>query len=291
MILPIARQSLALSCLTLTLVFGEPLVATAGLYSQAVLIVGDQFTGSGIEFAESETAIPMPLEVSGSTSYEVSTLGGEGDLTFQGSATALANYSFLRTSAEGEVSNTYYDPDYHHDNGTGDVPTRYTVQSIARFEDTLAYGGTAVGYNSKYIFRVTGNISDSNAYASIELTHGMALPQRWFFSEPGPIDVTIVSNSFVGAPNQLFSLELVTSFDAETEFMGDGGFASGYAQFGNTVELLGIEARDDSGMLLATSDFTSVSGTTYEIIAAIPEPTSLAIGLLGVCMFFGRRFR
>lgn len=280
---------LLLPSLTLTLVLGTPLVATASVYSSVAIIEGDQFVGTAIESAESNT--PVPIAVSGSSSHDVSSLGGDGDLTFDGSATAQANYSFLRTSAQGTVDNAYFDPDYDFDNGTGTVPTAYAVQSIARFQDTLQYGGTATGYNSKYILRVTGNITDYDAFATIELTHGTAQPQRWFFSEPGPIDVTLVSNSFVGAPNQLFTLELLTGYNADTEFLGEGGFSSASAQFGNTVELLGIEARDDSGMLLATSDFTSASGTTYGIIRAIPEPTSLALGLLGACMLFVKRLR
>ncbi|TWT48778.1 hypothetical protein [Botrimarina hoheduenensis] len=260
--------------------------ATA-LYSEAVVIEGDQSTGTALDSASSNSG--SAVSASASSSHDVSVLGGSGDLTFSGSGTAQANYLFLRTSVQGMVDNTYFDPDYNYDNGTGDVPTAYAVQSIARFEDTLQYGGTAVGYNSKYIIRVTGTITDYNAFASIELTHGMAPPQRWFFGEPGPIDITLVSNSFVGAANQPFVLELLTGFNADTEFLGDGGFASAAAQFGNTVELIGIEARDAAGMLLSTTDFTSASGTTYQILAAVPEPASALMIVVASCLCMAQR--
>lgn len=247
--------------------------SAVGLFSEVVLIEGDQFTGTSIEFASSDSG--APVSVSGGVSYDTEVLGGSGDLVFTGSGSAQAGYQFLRSSASGSLSNSYFDPDYNFDNGTGDVPTSYVTQSIARFEETLVYGGTATGYNSKYFFRVTGNITGQDASAFVQLTHASAPSQFWFFDSPGGFNEIIVSESFVGAPNLGFSLELVSSFDASTEFLDDGGSSSGAAQFGSTVELLGIEARDAvTGDLLSTLDFTSGSGTVYPIRAVVPEPTT-----------------
>lgn len=265
----------------------SPAVAV-GLFSEVLLIEGDQMVGTAFGNASSDTG--AFVSASGNVTHDTSEIGGSGELTFSGQGSASAGYQVLRSRASGALSNSYFDPEYNFDAGTGTVPTAYVTQSIARFEETLVYGGTATGYNSRYFFRVTGNITGRDAFASVSLSHAQATPQFWFFDEPGPFNEVITSESFVGAANLGFSVELLTAFNADTEFLEPGEGSSGSANFGSTLELLGIEARDSvTGELLATADFTSGSGTVYQIREAIPEPSATALAAVAALAAFRKK--
>ena len=206
---------------------------------------------------------------------------------FEGSGSASARAQFLRTSATGSMTGTEFDESYDFDEDIG-VPPVYAVQSLASFTETLAYGGTARNYTSRYLLRLTGNISGAGAFALVDLTHGSESSESWFYASPGAYNELIVSETYVGGNvPEFFSLQIISGYNADLSTLG-GQSSSGSSSFGNTLELVGIELRDaETGLLAPQGTVVGSSGTVYPIIdiASIPEPASavlLAIGGLSI---------
>lgn len=216
---------------------------------------------------------------------------------YSGSASAYSNFGRLGASASGSVTNNFYNSDnvkyYDYDiseiNPDG-VPNNFIVNGQASFTDTLQYGGTAIAYTSRYILNLTGSVSGGEAFVYIAISHGSSgQSESFFYSATGNYNIPINSTAFVGGPNQTFSIRMLTSFQADASYYSDGSNFSGSAAFGNTLELVGVDVRDENGILLSATQITGESGTTYAI-TAVPEPTSLALlGLGGLCVLRRRR--
>ncbi len=207
---------------------------------------------------------------------------------------ATASYNTLRTSASGTITNTYYDENYDHGAGTG-VPTAYFSQGNAQFSQTLQYGGTAHSYTSTYILRLTGSIAgNGRAAVSISLTHASQPAQTWIFREVGTFDLMIYSQAYIhGASPQEFKLSINTLYSFDMFRYPEGADASGGADFGSTLEVVGIDLRDEMGNLQPQGTITSDSGQQFAIVA-VPEPSSVALlvfGITGVAVASYRRKR
>jgi hypothetical protein len=212
----------------------------------------------------------------------------ELDMTFstQGSASAIAGQ--LRTNVSGSVINPAYsdtnDP-YVTEFGTDEfgVPSIFNATATASFTDRLQYGGTATAYTSKYLIRLTGNISGEDAFHQVFIQHGSEPAQEFFFFSNGPIDELLVSDTYVhgGAP-QFFTMTMTSYYQVDTSYSSGYEMVSGAADFGNTLELVGVELRnDDTGELLPEGSIVSDSGFEYSIV--VPEPTS-AIAMVGIAI-------
>jgi hypothetical protein len=267
-------------------------VGMLGENAMAASVLANAFSGEGNEM------FVRGLGTSGNTTNPFQTvtgaggsthpLAGGGSLGFNGQASATASYNSLRASASGSLTNSFYDAAYDHANSTG-IPQTYVSQGRADFTQTLQHGGTAVNYTSTYALHVTGTISgNARAAVSITLTHASETPQTWFYDAVGNYDLIIYSQAYVhGAFAQEFSLSINTLYSFGTISLMDGGNYSGSANFGNTLEVVGIDVRDESGTLIPQGTISSDSGQTFNIIS-IPEPSSSLLAFLGAGFLFRR---
>lgn len=210
-----------------------------------------------------------------------------GVMSVEGSASAAAGFGVLRASAFGVITNPISDPDaepyVEPDGGINEfgLPDLLGFTGFAETRDMLSYGGEANNYTSSYAFRVTGNLSGTG-FAVVTVQHASNAPQQFIFDTPGTIDQEIQTQAWIhGRSPQQLTIQLQASADFFPDFDFDGDVAS--ADFGSTLELLGVELRDaDTGELLSSETVSSASGNTFAIV---PEPGTAMIliaGLTGV---------
>lgn len=224
-----------------------------------------------------------PIDVSASEDF--------GDMTFSARVRASSTFRNLRTYAEGTLENSFFVPYFPAEGEPQGLENYFNAYGSASFTDTLSYGGTAIGYNSRYILNLSGSILGPDAFNFVVLQHANQPVQTWLFSAEGDYDIQLVSNSFVhGTFPQEFTLTLFSFFQAYTGFLTDGETSTGYADFENTLTLAGVELRDENGVLQPNGSITSASGTAYDIIA-IPEPSASLLALLGPALLFAKRRR
>lgn len=239
------------------------------------------------------TTTPSELvTASGETSHDLTIAGGSNELSFSGSGSAFANYSTLRTASSGTLLNSFFDSTYDPNSNPDGIPQTYFTQSRAEFTQTLQYGGTATNYTSRYLLRLGGTIQGTGRAAVIvELTHAMETPQSWFYEANGSYDLAINSEAYIhGGSPQDFRLSISTLYSFGTAFLDDGSNYSGAANFGNTLEVLGIDLRDENGVLQDQGTITSDSGEMFAIIA-VPEPSSFGLLLVAGVVWAARRRR
>jgi len=255
---------------------------SASVFAQAFTGEGNQMNSWIIGPVDTTTTPFQVVRGDGSSQHELGDSGGNGTLEFSGTATASAGYSTLRAAASGSLTNSYYDKNYDFDSASG-VPTAFYAQGTAEFAQTLAYGGTANSYTSTYLLHLSGTISGSGRGAVIvELTHAMAPPQSWVYVMEGDFDLNIRSQAYVhGQFAQEFKLRINTLYSFDTDFLQDGFDYSGAADFGSTLQVVGIDLRDENGVLQDQGTITSDSGAMFTIIA-VPEPASALLTLSGL---------
>ena len=276
-------SKLSIICITLALSTHQGMAASVVAYA---------FTGEGNEMflntlgTSGSTTTPLQTVVGSGSS--VHSLAGGGELGYSGQASATASYNSLRSAASGALTNSFYDSAYNYAESTG-VPQTYASQGTAEFTQTLLHGGTAVNYTSTYALHLTGTISgNARAAVSISLTHASNTPETWFYDAVGNYDLMIYSQAYIhGAFAQDFSLSLNTLYSFGTTSLADGGDYNGAAAFGNTLEVVGIDIRDDSGRLIRQGTIASDSGQSFNIIS-VPEPSTSLLAFLGVGFFLRR---
>lgn len=281
------------------------LVAMATAQSQAAMVLftdvmvmeGTVSQGSNVLDFDNPGSVSAPSSISASARGGIThDWGDRQTMEFAGAGTAQASYATvfpsLHSSASGTLTNTFYDP---ANIGTtevpdGAIPPVYIVQARAGFSDTLLYGGTATGYNSRYVFRLSGSIAGSEAFVAVFMEHAQK-SQDWIYFDVGNYDRIIVSNEFVGAPSLDFELRILAHFQPNTEYLLNGSDVMGNANFGSTLTFEGIDARDLDGNLLPAGSITTSDGSVVPIIEApVPEPAGAVLGALSlVCLMFRRR--
>lgn len=221
--------------------------------------------------------------------------GDDASTTFNGLASATADFGVLKATARGTVINGYYNPSnpayYDPDTGVNPdgMPDAYAVFGQAEFTDVLQHGGTAHNYNSRYQMTLTGSI-EGDGFVVVDVTHGNASWDKTYQVQ-GDYSIPIVSDYFVvGSGNETFSLRLMASFQLylhEWDSVGHDYYGS--ADFGSTLTLDRIELSDpDTGATLGASDVSFASGASYPV-GAIPEPSMLGLVALGVLPMLRRR--
>ena len=85
-------------------------------------------------------------------------------------------------------------------------------------------------------------------------------------------------------------VELLSQVDIFTEDFEDGSDVTGTVSFGNTLELLGIDLRDENGNLAPQGSITRESGEPVAIIA-VPEPSALSLLVIASTFIIRRRRR
>lgn len=270
-------------CVLLTCVFSlavaSPAVA-AELFSN-VFIGAGSFNGvDGFDFGQSTTGAPVGLAASQDYFFD----DGENfeTTTFSGQATASAQFGRLRTSASGSITNGQVPIESYE---VGGYPEVFLVDSIAQSTETLQYGGTAVNYTSTYVFRLTGFNGGEDSFGVLRVKQADDFEEQFLFFDRGPINEIIRTSAFVhGATPQEVTITLNSQYQPLSDFFTPGDNYSGSADFGSTLELIGIDLRDDNGVLLPQDTITSSSGVVIPIVdaATIPEPSSLLLVFTGL---------
>ncbi|MDP0490692.1 MAG: PEP-CTERM sorting domain-containing protein [Verrucomicrobiota bacterium JB023] len=260
---------LPLACLS----FPWATTANASLSSEA--FVGHGFYDEGTVNVLDSAISEFGLNVASSAS--------DPDYQFSGSANAYAAYQRLGTYASGTVGETYFPLEEETDRSDW-----FVTWGEASFSEVLSYGGEFTGYQSKYYLQFTGTLTGSDAFTFIELTHGDR-SQTWSFFGEGTYNIPITSETFVhGSFEQTFSLRMFSSFQLYAGDYEDGSSISGTADFGNTLEVIGVDLRDDTGALRTDITITGDSGSNYDVVA-IPEPSGSLLLALGSLALLARR--
>lgn len=228
-----------------------------------------------------------------------------GPMTFNATGTATTTYQSLKAGTSSSLSNTYYDPNYTFEDGVqSGVPTNFDTYSQSQFYETLQYGGSAHDYTSTYRLRLTGSIerddfadTDSEGYyrgaqVTIRLKHGENPTEVWSFREEGNYAFDLFSQTFVhGASPQTFFLEVITNTAYRTQTLPDGSTVAGAANFGNTLQVVGVDLRDNvTGEFLANGSITNQVGESVPIVM-VPEPGAAAIAASALVLARRRRRR
>jgi len=296
-LLPRVRAAAACA-LALTAVCAAPSHAAIDLFSSAYIGFGQDDIPAFFQEGSVSDANGLPVSFTDSFSY-----GGEfGDpMVIAGTATASAQFGQLRASGTGTLTNPIprnggepyivEEEEGVFVTNPGGLPDDFAVTGQARFGETLQYGGTAVSYTSRYILRVTGNIEgdETGSFASVSIKHANDPTEFFSFSGNGTYNEFVTSEAYVhgGAPQQI-TITLQSSFAARADSVP--GDVEGSVDFGNTLELVGIDLRDaDTGAFLSDAIITSESGAIVPVMR-VPEPTT-ALLLGGVALTAVRRRR
>jgi hypothetical protein len=241
-----------------------------------------------------------PLNINVDQSFTgIDNSGDARTMRYQVAGRAEAQYQHLRNSVTMSVDNFFYRPEanaaYHdpatNTTNTEGVPDTFGAGTTTRSAERLIYGGTALSYTSRYFLLLEGRFEGDGGYAVVTIQHGFNVAEHFYFLNlTGDVQVPIVSSAYVNGPNQTFAITLqVGVLGGRLDYLEDGESHFGSAEFGNTLSLVGVEARDTLGNLLEPGSLVGESsGLTYPII--VPEPTSLGavVALAGTLML---RFR
>lgn len=218
--------------------------------------------------------------------------GAEAVMGLSGTASASVVYGTIRTRASGALTNSFYNSENtpFHNSQTGDtdfngVPDIFNVQAQAGWTDKLAAGGTANNYISTWIFDVTGSTTGSWAFSYLQVKIGNNPAQGVVFEQSTVNQRVRFSGFAIGNGQEDVDVSVFTTFQPQSQLIGQGATASGASNFGNTVKFAGVELRDLNGNLVNTT-ITSASGYTYNVV---PEPASMIALGAGIAALIRRK--
>lgn len=271
--------------------------APDGIYGSFGNLTNSSFVSYGVQ-QDGVDFFGVEEEVQGGFSASFSsnaTFGSDdnGFFSVSGSAGAESVNGILRASAQVNVTEnsvTSFDTPYLVDDSSNPdgIPTNVDFDAFASFTDRLQFGGTATGYTSRYLIRVTGEITAPGAFVAINVSNGDGQTESYFYTNVGQINDVIATNSTpVAGDQQNFSITVQATASVSPEFDFEG--VSNAALFSNTLEIIGLEVRDEVGVLVPTG-FVTTSGGATPTITVVPEPTTagLLVGL-SVLAAFTRR--
>lgn len=105
-----------------------------------------------------------------------------GPMTFSAEARASSSFRNLRTYAGGTLHDSFFEPYFPAEGPPVGIENFYNAYGEASFTDTLSYGVTALGYNSRYILNLSGSILGQDAFNYVVLRHANQPVQAWLFS-------------------------------------------------------------------------------------------------------------
>jgi hypothetical protein len=222
----------------------------------------------------------------------------EQTMNFSGRGTVQSDFKTLKTRYQGTLENSFFNeeniPRFNSQTGEYDpsgVPDVMDGVAIAGWTDKLQYGGTATGYYSTYVFRITGSNANSKSFSLLDISVGSGGNQRFTLFDQGVTDKIIRTTPvFIGTDGLKAEVQLSSFFQPNMKELADGATFSGDSNFANTIEFVGVELRDMDGNLVTDVPLFGASGTVYQ---PVPEPGTLAIagGLLalGLTRLRGRK--
>lgn len=231
------------------------------------------------------------------TSSSVSGVAGSeyrGDGGFQ-HATALQGYGVFHGTAYVHITGAL--------TGGGGYSSGTSVGAYGRSTDILTIGGgTGVGYlhltySVEGSTASTDNTPDFYAAAGLTASASSVSYSSGHPSLTGQLETGVITGTrdvqMTGSMPFYFDQPLYFSFStsvyAQTGYFSTftGLTYSGEAQagFADTATLTSIQAYDAQGRLIPDITISAASGTTYPLVAEVPEPSSYALlagGLLAV---------
>lgn len=258
---------------------------------------GGTLTFPTLEFQQDTSGNPVTVTHDSSYSgYDRN--GDEQTMDFHGEVYADGYWKFLKVSAKGTVTNSFYSPDNDpwfntqtgEFNGDG-VPDIFTVDASAGWTERLIFGGFATNYTARMIYRVHGINTGDNAFSYLRFKIGVADTITHDFG-PGSFNEMITSAPFmIVGPEMDWTTDLYASFQPQMQQYGDGVDLEGSSDFANTIEFVGFEVRDENGNIV--TDGVTITGASGQVYAVVPEPgTMLALTFgSGLLLRFRRRPR
>lgn len=228
--------------------------------------------------------------------------GVDGPLSFQaalgtGRASVSLDYGVFKGSADISLYKT-----------ASALPRNLNLDSVARGSATdtwLITGGTGIGYlqltwsvdgTSSSFSQSTNGPRSGGTYADAYLQMDAHISATTFGNVTLPTELTTgpVRESgtdlmpgraafyFDRPINVVFTGTVIAMLGTNAQFAGAYFSGEAHADFSHTALLTGVEVYDASGVLLRNAAISAESGTMYPL-AAVPEASSAAMLLLGIC--------
>ena len=273
----------------------------ADVWSESIMGVSQNIPGSNMGYLDFAY---HGDNTASSTSANKSFTGKDGNgntqtMNFTGSNWAKSDYGIMRCFASGTVTNTYNNPSnpIYYDSVTDTFdpagsPDTLDSLGFAGFNDALHFGGSLqAGYRARYYWHVEGNNSDGHAVGDMAFGIQGNPDESFFAFAPGSYNTNWITQSYAvdGVNPQNMHVFFSNQFVVDTFNETDGSTISGTSDFSSTVTLAGIEMLDANGNQVSGWTVTSDSGTQYNTIGSVPEPTSIAAIAIGAIGFINRR--
>jgi len=233
-----------------------------------------------------------PLDFSSQLSYSgVDRQGNDATMTFNGTGFVQGDYGIIKTRYNGTLFNSFYNEDnpflynsLNQEYDSSGVPDVMNGVASAGWIDRVLYGGTATGYFASYVLRITGSNENYKSFSLLDINVGGTGNQRFAFYDSGDVDqIFRTTPVFIGQDGLRTTVDMISIFQPNMRELEDGATFSGDSNFANTVQLVGIELKDEFGNLVTDVDLYGLSGTQYQ---AVPEPGALLL-LSGLGALFG----
>jgi hypothetical protein len=238
------------------------------------------------------------VSVTGSQNFTgMDSQGNPQTMTEQGSAMASADYGILHAYASGSVTNPYYNaanPAYFTGGSNGlnsnGSPQYLWIAGQATYSDAITFYNAPqpIQYVS-YVFHLEGNITDAqHAYAFFAFS---ADDNSTVFFSPANVEGPNIADWAtpewqLNSPDQITfagNFGAVVGFNTNYYNTPEGQYASGIADFYDTLTLTGIQLLNANGQQINGVNYLTASGAQYNVmgatygLSAVPEPGSMAL--------------
>lgn len=272
--------------------------------SVAIGVTNNGFTNFAIETggASADSSTGQFVQTSDFRSFDGLNRDGNSDqLTFSGLATAQATYGQVRTSAQGTLTNSFYNSDnpVYYNSDTGEInpegtPDRFISFGQGRFVDFLTYSSNSFTLTANvtvtFLYQIDGFLTGDAGFFSIFVQADADSDLISFSSDGGSTQIHEIWSTKPFTIGSDFSIQktatILSQFDNfSTEFYPDGATVPGSSDFSSTATLVGMSLFAENGDRISDFTVTSLSGTNYPI----PEPgTYVLLGLASVICFLKR---
>jgi len=258
------------------------------------LYAGNNGAFTSVDGNGGETTSAQPFR----TSKDFTGLDSHGHtqtMNISGSAFSNVTYGHIHVAGQGSITNPYFNStNSPYFDGTLDPngsPDLLAINGNAGFSDILTYGSPTAarqpGYKVNFYFRLEGSVSgDTLAGLNFSTSDPTGESYNPRTHQSHEIWVTPFYNMEWDHPLTI-NADFFAGFNTQVSAHPEGVNYSGSAQYGNTLDLIGMTVIDPSGNQVTDFSVSSGSGTNY---STTPEPgTWLALGLGGLAVMRRKR--
>jgi hypothetical protein len=225
-------------------------------------------------------------------------LGRTQTMNISGSAWSNTDGTKIHLFGQGTITNTYYNSsNTPYFDGTLDPdgsPDLLAINGNAGFNDELTYVGLAgSGYKANFYYYLDGTVSgDTEAGLNFYTNQsGETFNPRVYHSGSQEFNaITWVTPYFDIQPGNtmIINSDFYAGFNTRVSNYADGTTYSGTADYGHTLELVGMTVVDSNNNLVSGWSVSSASGTVYPT-GAVPEPATMSVIGMGMVVLLRRR--